>query len=515
MAEPKNVPISKRLVLINSASGIVTRLLTVGVFAWVIQHLMKRIPEEELQLLPIVGSIAMILPFLQTVLTAGLARHVTAAYARHDLAQVTAIVSSQFPLLLGTAVVASFVTAGLTLSIDRLLNIPPQYVGTMQFMLVLVSIRIVVGMLLVPFNTGLFARQRFVIQNTIEIAGSLIRIALMLGLILFAGPKVQWVIVAMVASQLFVAIVTTIVSVVTIPALRYRPSTFDWAICRENLSFGWWYFIIQMASFIRRSADAPILNKLASPLAVNDFFVGSTVDLQLREMTVRASIPLLPALTAMHVQGQEQRLAAAYLRAARVAMWVSLFLVVPFVVFSYDLLALYLGRKYPEHVDTGTVMILLLLGVPLTTSVSIYGQIAQARGVIRSFAILTVVGQLGNLVLTLLLVGPFAMGAVGSAAATLISYAVINPFFIWPLALRSLRISWGRFLYQSFLPGLLPAVVAGCAGFVLGQLVGPSNLWRVVVGAPTCMLTYCVGLLLALQPADRADLARVRRAVGV
>jgi hypothetical protein len=45
MDEPRKVPISKRIVLINSISGIVTRVLTVGVFAWVIQYLFKRIPE--------------------------------------------------------------------------------------------------------------------------------------------------------------------------------------------------------------------------------------------------------------------------------------------------------------------------------------------------------------------------------------------------------------------------------------------------------------------------------------
>lgn len=54
MADQSNpVPISKRLVLINSASNLATRVLTVAVFAWVIRYLMHRIPEAELELLPI------------------------------------------------------------------------------------------------------------------------------------------------------------------------------------------------------------------------------------------------------------------------------------------------------------------------------------------------------------------------------------------------------------------------------------------------------------------------------
>ena len=62
MTHTSSVRISKRLVLINSASNVVTRLLTVGVFAWVIKYLMGRIPEAELALLPVRPSIALALP---------------------------------------------------------------------------------------------------------------------------------------------------------------------------------------------------------------------------------------------------------------------------------------------------------------------------------------------------------------------------------------------------------------------------------------------------------------------
>jgi O-antigen/teichoic acid export membrane protein len=514
MTNVDRVPISKRIVLINSLSAVLTRLLTVGAFAWVIQHLMKRIPEAELAMLPVVMSIAMVIPLLQTILTSGLARFVTEAYARNDLAGVTRIVSSQFPLLLGGGVVTMLLGGLVAWQIDKLLNIPPGLVGSAQFMMLLLVGRIAIGIVLAPFNTGLFANQRFVLQNTIELVSLLLRITIMLWLILGIGPRVEWVIVAQVSSQVFGQVLSAVLSMRMLPSLRFRRASFDWATCHAVLSFGGWNFITETASMIRRAADVPILNLYSTPIAVNDFFLGSTVDIQLREMTIRATMPLLPALTAMHAQGQQSRLGAAFLRGARVALWVSMFCAIPLIVLSYDLFALYLQDKYDEHVDAATVMIILLLGIPLTNTSSIFGQIAHARGEIRPIAILGVVSQLANLALTLVLVIYFQMGAIGAATASLFTYAIVNPFFIWPLALRTLQLPWRRLLVESLLPGLAPSVVTLCAALTLLQLLPDNSLVRVAVGLPFCPIAYTIALWFVLRPADRADLARIRQAIG-
>jgi hypothetical protein len=46
------VPISKKILLINSAGTVVRRLLSIGVLFWMHQHLIRSIPSEEYVLLP-------------------------------------------------------------------------------------------------------------------------------------------------------------------------------------------------------------------------------------------------------------------------------------------------------------------------------------------------------------------------------------------------------------------------------------------------------------------------------
>lgn len=513
MAEINRVPISKRLILVNSISGIVTRILTAGVFAWVIQHLIKRIPEEELALLPVVLSITFVVPLLQTILTGGLSRFVTEAYARNNLDEVTRIVSSQFPLLLAASALTLILGGIATWNIHYLLNIADDYIGVARVMMFMIIGRISIALVLVPFNTGLFAQQRFVLQNVIDIGASILRIVLLLWFILGIGPRVELVVAAQVISQLAGQLATTIISMRLMPTLRYRPAFFAWATSRRVLRFSSWAFLSQSANMLKRAMDAPLLNLLSNPIAVNDFFLGSTFDTQLREISIRATNPLLPALTSMHAQDQHDRLASAYIRGSRIALWASLLLPVPLMAFSYDLFALYLGNAYEEHIQAATVMIILILTIPLTNSASIFGQVAYARGDLRPLAILSALGQLGNLALTVLLVGQFQMGAVGSAMATLLSFAVVNPFFVWPMALRTLDISWRRFFTQSFLPGLFPAIIAVSAGLLSARVITDSVIARVSIGIPISLAAYAIALYFVLKPADRADFDKIVRSV--
>lgn len=76
---PSRVEISKKLVLINSASSLVTRMLSISVLIWLQQYLLKRITPEEYSLLPVLYSVMMFAPLVTTVLTAGLGRYIVEA----------------------------------------------------------------------------------------------------------------------------------------------------------------------------------------------------------------------------------------------------------------------------------------------------------------------------------------------------------------------------------------------------------------------------------------------------
>jgi Na+-driven multidrug efflux pump len=189
-----------------------------------------------------------------------------------------------------------------------------------------------------------------------------------------------------------------------------------------------------------------------------------------------------------------------------------MFVATPLIVFSYDLFSIYLGSDYSEHAEAATVMIILLLGVPLTFPTIVLSQVCIARGDVRPIAIRNLWIQLGNLALTLVLVGIFQMGALGSATATLIAFAVGYPLLFWPFAIQILNISWRRFFREVLVPGLLPAGAAACSGFLCSEFIS-STVLRVAIGLLICGTVYTIAVIAVLRPIDRADVGRIRRLV--
>jgi len=205
------VQLSKRLLLINSASSVVRYVLSVSVLIWLSQYLLRRIGDVEYSLYPLVVGVIVFIPLLSLFLTAGLARFVTEAYAMGDDKKVTSIVSTMTVPLLGLAVVC--LVAGLTFSwhIGHILTIPAGRLWDARIMLGLLVCCTALRLPLTPFVFGLYVEQRFVLQNVIGLAAEVVRIAILFALLFGVSTRVLWVVVAEVTSQWFSSVVMVVV----------------------------------------------------------------------------------------------------------------------------------------------------------------------------------------------------------------------------------------------------------------------------------------------------------------
>ena len=285
------VPISKRLVFINAASSVATRLLNVFVLLWIYNYLLARISPEEFAVYPVVAAVIVFAPLFFSTLTGGISRYIIEAYARGDLRRGQQILSSiTLPLF---AVSLVFLLVGLVFSryIDAVLTIPPDRVWDAQLMMALLVLAFSFKMLLLPFSVGFDVKQRFVQLNLIHICRDLVRIALLLTLLLTVSPRVIWVVVATVSVNIVAALVVAWFSRRMLPHLRFDRSLFDWKTTRELLDFGIWSTLGQVSFMIYTSAGPVVLNKLATAVDVTAFHVGAMMDRQIRLTTSMAAKP--------------------------------------------------------------------------------------------------------------------------------------------------------------------------------------------------------------------------------
>lgn len=503
-----NVLISKRLVLINSTSAVLAKVLNVAVLVWLQQYLLRRIDPDEFALYPVIVGLMIFLPLLTTVLTGGYARYIVEAYTKDDLREVTRIVSTMVPLLAVAALLLLIVGGTCAWHIDSLLTIKPARVWDARIMMGLLVIMAAIRLPAGPFTVGLYVRQKFVLANVIRLVREMLRIALLFALLFGVSTRVLWVVVATVSASLCELTVLLSVSRRMIPSLRFRRSEIRRSTANKLMSFGGWNFVAQLANTIRTSADVIILNKLATAIDVNSFHVGSLALGQIQQSSWTVSAPLQPALTAMHATGSKRGLRSAYLRGGRYALWASLFMVIPLVVYRHEVLRLYLRERYDDYSSAATVMMLLLALFPVVYGNVMLPKISHATARMRPLAMRTIFMQSLNLALTFYFVGARRMGAVGSALATFLVVTFLYPVLNWPLGWRLAGVNWREWLRETVWPGFAPGIGAAFVWTGL-QRMSPPQTWLMLgaYAAAGCVCYVMILLAFCLQPVDRQDFA--------
>ncbi len=537
----QRVIISKKLLLANSASFLVASLLNIAVLIWVIGHLHKRIPSQDFQILALAITVQTFVHMLAGLLTTGLSRNITAAYAQGDIHKLRQISSSLFFACLIIGIVLAAATSSLAFFVDSLLQDPPSNLFearlSLGLMMGLSSLFIITS----PLRAGIEVKQKYVLANFIWLIGILIRIGLTIGLVLGIGPQVIWVVVAMLAANTTRVMLLTIFSLRSIPELWPHWRLCSWQEMKEQAIFGFWGSLGSISGSLRDQSGPALLSSLSPVNAsshTSNFFIGGMVDRQFRGILSQMMLPLMPVMTAMHTSEQANRLQSLFLRATRWVLWLSMAIATPLIVFREQVMSLYLSDSKPDAIqEAADVMGLLLLAWIFHFASELGPRLALAKGDVavinrRSFML-----QVTNVLLAIYAIVVLQWGALGAAVATLFTYAILYPPIMWPIMLKLVNTDFRSFLKKALLPGVLPFFVSSFLGYLYnlinqGQWLASQMPWdnladavlfiqsplpeygsieATLIGSIITLAAYLLLSIMVLGRDDRNDLAKLIR----
>jgi O-antigen/teichoic acid export membrane protein len=499
------IEISKRLVLLNTASAVVARTIYLSVILWLHQYLLRRIDPGEYQLLPLLTSIIVLLPLFTWMLTSGIGRFVLAAYAQGDDRGVTQIVSTMLPLLLAASGIILLGGGFLAWFIDRVLSVPPAQLWDARLMMALLILSTAIKPPLGAYGVGFFVQQKLVLYNLISVGGEMLRVLVLCALLFGVSTRVLWVVVANVAAELVVSIVALILSKRMIPALRFRRQEIRWERARELVSFGGWSSLGYLAFRMRETIVLWVLNRFATPLDVAVFNVGYLGRRQIDAWTDVMAGPLYPVVTGMHALGEKDRVRNIYLRGGRLALWLVLLVGLPAAIYAEPIIRLYIGQGY---IEAAVIMVLTLAGLAVSGGSWMVWQVSNATGRVRATSLYVLTTQALTVAATYYTVRTWGWGATGVAVSLFTVGILAEALVLVPLAMRLADASFSAWTRETLIPGLTPGAVAAVVWAVLGIFVRPGS-WSMLglcTGAgAVCYLT--VLLVFCLEPKDHDDLS--------
>ena len=501
MSQP-TVIVSRRLVAINSASFALVRFLHITVFLWVQHYLLAKISAEEYMVFAVIGSLFFLTPVFTLVFTSSTSRYVMGHYAKGEMEGVTSVVSSVLPILLvvGGGILALAALAAKYVGV--LFVVPAAFVRDAQMMLMLLALTVAADLVLAPFTLGPHVRQKYVLNNAIGLIGEGIKIGLMVTLLFHVGARALWVAVANASAELFCLAVRMLISRRMIPQLRFSFRHVKLATMPVLFSYGFWNAVVALGNYLRDWAGLLVMNRFSSPVHVNCFSIGATMERQAHQLWEPVRASLSPPLIALHVNGRVGALRQAYCMGGRYALWLVMAVLMPLIVLRHEFIGLY-APGYPQAAD---VMLLMVIPIPLRMVNVMLPQMAQAKARLKGLAVRTLVVYGGSVVAVFGAVWWWHAGSVGAAAVYAAFCVIGDLLFIWPHASTLVGTKFSELVREAIVPGLIPIALSATVLLVIRGMYHPDTWQGLAAAFAIGLIAHAGGVLLGFRADDRKGL---------
>jgi O-antigen/teichoic acid export membrane protein len=313
-------------------------------------------------------------------------------------------------------------------------------------------------------NGILSAHDDFVPRNIVRLAGVLLRLGLTIGLLALRASLTILALVQM-AVLIFDFLLCWLLVRRRYPQTRIRLADFDWKMARSIFAFSIYVLVLNAGARLAFETDAMVIGHYMDVGSIPYFTVANSFLIYLMEFLLAIAAVVMPVATRLQTQGRTGELRAIFLKWSKVALSVTVIAGLFLIVLGPRFIAWWIEPSFEQ--PAGRVLQILMISylvfLPLrAVALPILMGLGKAGAPTIGFLVTGIM----NLVLSIVLVGPF--GLAGVALGT----AIPNVLFAGLLlvqACRELDTSIMGYLGYVFPRALLGAVP------VLGLLLWCKN----------------------------------------
>ena len=355
------------------------------------------------------------------------------------------------------------------------------------------------------------AHQDFVARNLIKAAGLFVKLGVTVVALTW---RADLVILATV--QVGVAVlefgIAMVVSRRRHPNVRMRPRPIRWHDARGLLSFSIFAFLMNMGAMLAFRIDALVIGLNAEPQAAATYGIGNKIFDPFINILLAIGMVLMPLAASAKSKGDISSVREAYLKWSKIAATLVLLIGGFLMVLGPAFLSAWIGEGYDE--ESGQLMQILMLSffffLPIR-GVALPALMGLGRARIPGFGLLAM--GIGNLALSVLLVGPY--GLKGVALGTAIPN-VLFAILLARVACRSLDLSTRQWIGYAFGKPVAASAVAIGALYAAESTLSITTFPQLILaGALYTGLFLALALSYAFAGDPHLDTAPVMRRISM
>lgn len=354
--------------------------------------------------------------------------------------------------------------------VNNVLNVEPGKINDALFVLRFSSYAAIFGIIGIPFNALITAKEQFKIQAIIEIIRSLLFLTAAVLLISYAGNKLRFYSVLMTVANIIPPVLFTLYCRIRYPEILKWKFQKDVSKYREMVGFAGWTMIGAAASIGKAQGSALIINKFFGTVLNAAFGIANQVNGVISIFSRNLGQAAVPQITKSFSADNKNRSVVLSSYISKYSMFLMLVVALPVLLETRYLLTLWLGILPPFTILFCQLIVINALIDGLGSGLE---SLVQATGKIKYFQIVLSVTSLMSLPIAYYL---FMEGFDPSyITIAFISTAILNVFLRQLLLKTVINFDVKEFLVVSYLKIFFVSVLVSPL-FFLNMMISEGTL---------------------------------------
>jgi O-antigen/teichoic acid export membrane protein len=415
-------------------------------------------------------------------------RYVAKYSANEEYDELNRLVNTAMFSYSGIGVVAMLITLIATYYVNSIFKIPPEFVGTARWLLLMVGASVSLGFPVGVFSGILEGLQRFYVLNFTNITSTILR-AILIVVALRHGGGLLSVALITVAFPLINGLVNATVAFRHL-RLRIGPQYVRRTSLRLIAGYSGMTFLIIVASRLRFKTDAMVIGTFVSAAAITYFTIGARLVDYASEVVSSLAQIFIPMSSQSQAKGDVDGLRKIFVVGNRACAFIIFPITAVLTVLGKSVIEAWMGAKYVA--TAYPVLLVLLYPTTLMLAQSASGRTLWGMAKHRTWAWVVLAEGISNLILSIILVRPY--GILGDAIGTAIPLSCSMIFFLPRHLCNLLGIKLGTYLSRAFLMPLMLNIPLVACLLLMKRWFIPHRLSGLLVQLAIAGSVYAVGL---------------------
>ena len=486
--------IEKRQIIKNVSSNWFSLGINVVVGFLLTPFILHRLGDTANGLWIIIFSVTGYYGLFDLGIRSSIVRYVSKFTATEEREELAKLINTSLFTYSCIGVASMLVTVLVAANIEHVFpHIQPEFLPTARWLLLIVGAAVAVGFPAGIFGGFLEGLQRFYVISWTNVVSTLLRAALIIAALTHGYGLITLAIIT-VSLPLLASILNGFL------ALRLSPVPFgaryvDRATFRQIANYSGVTFMIMIAGRLKFKTDELVIGAFMSAAAVTYFSVGGRIVDYAGQVVTAMSQIFVPMASHSDARNDMTRLRKIFLLGNRVCGFTIFPICVILLILGKSVIEVWVGKKYVAA--SYPVLVIMILCSTLWWAQGASGRILFGMSKHGTWAIVTMIEGISNLILSIILVRPY--GIIGESLGTAIPLTCSVLFFMPRHLCKKLDIRIWTYVRESYTLPLLLCAPLTAVLLLMQRWFIPHNYRGLGLQLFIAAAVYGIGLLWVVQ----------------